>query len=68
MLFGHCGYLEGTDPVMIEKDGGKWLRLSDGRILEYFLYGSTNEDAKVFTQTWDCGDGSELHSGASMPR
>lgn len=38
------------DPVMIEKDGGKWLRLSDGRILEYFIYGSTNEDAKVLMQ------------------
>lgn len=38
------------DTKRIEKDGGKFVRLPDGRILEYFVYGSTKPDAKVLVQ------------------
>lgn len=39
-----------VDTALIEKDGGKWHKLSDGRVLEYFVYGSTNDDAKLLVQ------------------
>jgi pimeloyl-ACP methyl ester carboxylesterase len=38
------------DTLRIEKDGGKFVRLTDGRIIEYFVYGSTKPDAKTLVQ------------------
>jgi pimeloyl-ACP methyl ester carboxylesterase len=38
----------------IEADGGKWVQLADGRIVEYFICGSTSPDATVLL---DCHGG-----------
>mmetsp|Transcript_3881 Transcript_3881/g.4729 ORF Transcript_3881/g.4729 Transcript_3881/m.4729 type:complete len:321 (-) Transcript_3881:42-1004(-) len=41
------------EPITLEKiaeDGGKYVQLPDGRILEYFVYGSTEPDAEVIVE------------------
>ena len=38
------------DPKNILAQGGKFVILPDSRILEYFVYGSTNADATVLVQ------------------
>jgi len=44
-----------SDPSIIEADGGKWIRLpSDGRLVEYFVHGSTKNDAAILV---DCPGG-----------
>jgi pimeloyl-ACP methyl ester carboxylesterase len=44
-----------SDPSIIEADGGKWIRLpSDGRLVEYFVHGSTKTDAAILV---DCPGG-----------
>ena len=46
-----CGAPPGkVDPAKIERDGGKWIQLDDGRIVEYFVYGSDKPDARVLVQ------------------
>ena len=47
-------YPDLIDPSKIEADGGKWIRLEDGRIVEYFLSGSSSPDATVLV---DCPGG-----------
>ena len=36
------------DVRKIANNGGKWIQLKDGRIVEYYVYGATNPDSKVF--------------------
>ncbi len=43
-----------VDTSKIEADGGKWIRLDDGRIVEYFVSGSSSPDAKIMV---DCPGG-----------
>ena len=38
------------DTSLIEKDGGKFVVLPDGRILEYVVYGSNSADSKTVLQ------------------
>jgi hypothetical protein len=38
------------DPQKITTDGGKYVILPDSRVLEYFVYGSTDDDATVLVQ------------------
>eukprot|EP00854_Cymbomonas_tetramitiformis_P019113 gene19113-22854_t len=38
------------DTKNILRDGGKYVQLSDGRIVEYFVYGSEATDARVLVQ------------------
>ena len=46
-----CGAPPGPiNTAMIEQDGGKWVTLPDGRILEYFVYGSDSADAPVLVE------------------
>eukprot|EP00946_MAST-07B_sp_MAST-7B-sp1_P000196 g196.t1 len=46
-----CGAAPGkVDPSRIVRDGGKWLQLEDGRIVEYFVYGSDKPDARILVQ------------------
>jgi len=47
-------YPDLIDPSKIEADGGKWIRLEDGRIVEYFISGSSSSDAKILV---DCPGG-----------
>ena len=47
-------YPDIIDPSKIEADGGKWIRLNDGRIIEYFTSGSSSPDATVLV---DCPAG-----------
>jgi len=47
-------YPDLIDPSKIEADGGKWIRLDDGRIVEYFLSGSSSSDATILV---DCPGG-----------
>ena len=47
-------YPDLIDPSKIEADGGKWIRLDDGRIVEYFVSGSSSSDAKILV---DCPGG-----------
>ena len=42
-----------SDPSTIEADGGKWIRLP-GRLVEYFVHGSTKTDAAILV---DCPGG-----------
>ena len=47
-------YPDLIDTSKIEADGGKWIRLDDGRIVEYFVMGSSSADATVLV---DCPGG-----------
>jgi len=42
------------DTADIEADGGRWVRLDDGRIVEYFVCGSDQADATIIV---DCPGG-----------
>jgi len=46
-----CGGNPGPVPTAkIEAAGGKFVKLDDGRVVEYFVYGSEKPDAKVLVQ------------------
>ena len=46
-----CGAAPGDiDVKKIVKDGGKFVQLKDGRIVEYFVYGSDDPNAKVLLE------------------
>ncbi|VEU40692.1 unnamed protein product [Pseudo-nitzschia multistriata] len=47
-------YPDPIDTSLIEADGGKWIRLDDGRVVEYFVSGSSSPDARVLV---DCPGG-----------
>ena len=49
--FQFCGKAPG--PVDVKKilaAGGRWVQLEDGRIVEYYVYGSEKADARVLLQ------------------
>ena len=49
--FQFCGRAPG--PVDVRKildAGGRWVQLTDGRIVEYYVYGSQSADAKILVQ------------------
>lgn len=49
--FQFCGKApRAMDVSQISKAGGRWLQLEDGRIVEYFVYGSDQADARVLLQ------------------
>ena len=44
-------------------DGVKWIQKPDGRVIEYYVYGSEEPDAKIFIQL--CGD---MSSASTFPQ
>mmetsp|Transcript_2854 Transcript_2854/g.6854 ORF Transcript_2854/g.6854 Transcript_2854/m.6854 type:complete len:97 (+) Transcript_2854:484-774(+) len=54
-------YPDLIDTSKIEADGGKWIRLDDGRIVEYFVSGSSSSDATVLVNRPGRLPGWKLH-------
>lgn len=46
-----CGKHPGpVEPKKIVDDGGRFVQAADGRVIEYFVYGSENKDARILLQ------------------
>ena len=63
-----CGALPAPiDPKAIVADGGKFVTLPDGRILEYFVYGSEEKDARVLIQLAGTGGTGKYFTQGDIP-
>lgn len=63
-----CGALPAPiNTQNILDDGGKFVKLKDGRILEYFVYGSEKKDARVLIELSGTGGTGKFFTNGEIP-
>ena len=66
--FECCGAVpEPINTQNILDDGGKFVTLPDGRILEYFVYGSDQKDARVIIEFEGTGGTGKIFTQGNIP-